>query len=184
MPTTTQSLDHIAVDKIKAAIRDIPDFPKPGILFKDITPVLKDPILLNQVVDYFYHQLKDKKIQYVIGIESRGFILGAPLAYKLGAGFVPVRKKGKLPGLVERHEYDLEYGTDTIEMHTDAIEPGSRVVLIDDLLATGGTAAASCKLIDKLQGELVSILFMIELEFLKGRERLPHLINTHSMIQF
>lgn len=184
MPSTTESLDHIAVDKIKTAIRDIPDFPKPGILFKDIMPVLKDPILLNQVVDYFYHQLKDKKVQYIVGIESRGFILGSALAYKLNAGFVPVRKHGKLPGLVERHEYDLEYGTDIIEMHTDAIEPGSRVVLIDDLLATGGTAAAATKLIDKLQGDLVAIMFMIELTFLNGRSNLPPLVNTHSMIQF
>lgn len=181
MPTTQE---HIAVDKIKAAIRDIPDFPKPGILFKDITPVLKDPVLLNQVINYFYNQLRDKKIQYVVGIESRGFILGSALAYKLGCGFVPVRKKGKLPGLVERHEYDLEYGTDTIEMHTDAIEPGARVVLIDDLLATGGTAAASCKLLEKLKGELVSIMFLIELEFLHGRARLPQSVHTHSMIQF
>lgn len=181
MPTTQE---HIAVDKIKAAIRDIPDFPKPGILFKDITPVLKDPVLLNQVINYFYNQLRDKKIQYVVGIESRGFILGSALAYKLGCGFVPVRKKGKLPGLVERHEYDLEYGTDTIEMHTDAIEPGARVVLIDDLLATGGTAAASCTLLEKLKGELVSIMFLIELEFLHGRQRLPQSIHTHSMIQF
>lgn len=184
MPSTTESLDHISVDKIKSAIRDIPDFPKPGILFKDITPVLKDPVLLNQVVDYFYHQLKDKRIQYVIGIESRGFILGSAIAYKLGCGFVPVRKQGKLPGLVERHEYDLEYGTDVIEMHTDAIEAGSRVVLIDDLLATGGTAAAAAKLIDKLQGDLVSIMFMIELKFLNGRNQLPGLVNTHSMIQY
>ncbi|MCE3235578.1 MAG: adenine phosphoribosyltransferase [Vampirovibrio sp.] len=181
MPTTQE---HIAVDKIKAAIRDIPDFPKPGILFKDITPVLKDPVLLNQVINYFYNQLRDKKIQYVVGIESRGFILGSALSYKLGCGFVPVRKKGKLPGLVERHEYDLEYGTDTIEMHTDAIEPGARVVLIDDLLATGGTAAASCKLLEKLKGELVSIMFLIELEFLHGRARLPQSVHTHSMIQF
>ncbi|WP_303673707.1 adenine phosphoribosyltransferase [Vampirovibrio chlorellavorus] len=181
MPTTQE---HIAVDKIKAAIREIPDFPKPGILFKDITPVLKDPVLLNQVVDYFYYQLKDKKIQYVAGIESRGFILGAALAYKLGAGFIPIRKKGKLPGLVEQHEYDLEYGTDTIEIHADAVEPGARVALIDDLLATGGTAAASCKLLEKLKAELVSIQFLIELEFLHGREQLPTLVHTHAMIQF
>jgi adenine phosphoribosyltransferase len=181
MPTTQE---HIAVDKIKAAIRDIPDFPKPGILFKDIMPVLKDPVLLNQVINYFYYQLKDKKIQYVVGIESRGFILGSALAYKLGSGFVPIRKKGKLPGLVERHEYDLEYGTDTVEVHTDAVEPGSRVVLIDDLLATGGTAAASCKLLGKLKAELVSILFLVELDFLHGRGRLPQTVHTHSMIQF
>jgi adenine phosphoribosyltransferase len=184
MPSTTEALSHIAVDKIKAAVRDIPDFPKPGIIFKDIMPVLKDPILLNQVVDYFYHQLKDKNVQYVVGIESRGFILGSALAYKLNAGFVPIRKNGKLPGLVERHEYDLEYGTDIIEMHTDAFEPDSRVVLIDDLLATGGTAAAACKLINKLQGNLIGIMFMIELSFLNGRNNLPALVNTHSMIQF
>lgn len=181
MPTTQE---HIAVDKIKAAIREIPDFPKPGIMFKDITPVLKDPVLLNQVIDYFYYQLKDKKVQYVAGIESRGFIFGSALAYKLGAGFVPIRKKGKLPGLCEQHEYDLEYGTDTIEIHVDAVEPGARVVLIDDLLATGGTAAASCKLLDKLKAEVVGIMFMIELEFLHGRARLPQTVNTHSMIQF
>lgn len=181
MPTTQE---HIAVDKIKSAIRDIPDFPKPGILFKDITPVLKDPVLLNQVVDYFYYQLKDKKVQYIVGIESRGFILGSALAYKLGVGFVPIRKKGKLPGLVERHEYDLEYGTDIIEIHADAVEAGSRVVLIDDLLATGGTALASCKLLDKLNADLVAIMFMIELDFLKGRQQLPQNVHLHSMIQF
>lgn len=182
MPTETET--QIAVDKIKAAIRDIPDFPKPGILFKDITPVLKDPVLLNQVIDYFYRQLKDKKVQYVVGIESRGFILGSALAYKLGAGFVPVRKQGKLPGLVERHEYDLEYGTDIIEIHADALEAGSRVVVIDDLLATGGTCAASLKLLEKLQADVVAIMFMIELAFLKGRERLPQTSNVHAMIQF
>ena len=181
MPTTQE---HIAVDKIKAAIRDIPDFPKPGILFKDITPVLKDPVLLNQVIDYFYYELKDKKIQYIVGIESRGFIFGSALAYKLGIGFVPVRKQGKLPGLVERHEYDLEYGTDVIEIHADAVEPGSRVALIDDLLATGGTAAASCKLIQKLKADVVSILFLVELDFLHGRARLPQNVHMHSMIQF
>jgi len=183
MPITQQE-QIIAVDKIKAAIREIPDFPKPGIMFKDITPVLKDPLLLNQVVDYFYYQLKDKKVQYIAGIESRGFILGSALAYKLGCGFIPIRKQGKLPGLVERHEYDLEYGTDVIEIHADALEAGSRVVLIDDLLATGGTAAASCKLLEKLQADLVSILFMIELDFLSGREKLPATVNVHSMIHF
>jgi len=183
MPSV-QAIDHLAVDKIKAAIREVPDFPKPGIMFKDITPILKDPVLLNQTVDYFYNQLKDKKVQYVAGIESRGFILGAPLAYKLGAGFIPIRKKGKLPSTVESHTYDLEYGTDTVEIHTDALEPGARVVLIDDLLATGGTAAAATKLIEKLDGDLVAIMFLVELGFLHGRNNLPAQYNTHSMIQF
>jgi adenine phosphoribosyltransferase len=181
MPTAQ---NHIAVDKIKAAIRDIPNFPKEGILFKDIMPVLKDPLLFNQVVDYFYQELKDKKIQYVAGIEARGFVLAAALAYKLGAGFVPIRKRGKLPGLVERHEYDLEYGTDIIEMQADALPAGGRVALIDDLLATGGTAAASIKLLERLQAEVVEILFLVELEFLNGRQQLSQRINTHSMIQF
>lgn len=184
MPSENATINHISVDKIKDAIRDIPDFPKPGILFKDITPVLKDPVLFNNVIDYFYQQLREKRVQYVVGIESRGFILGAALAYKLGAGFVPVRKKGKLPGLVEQHEYDLEYGSDTIEIHADAIEPGARVVLIDDLLATGGTAAASITLLEKLQADVIGIMFMIELGFLNGRDRLPALIPTHAMMQF
>jgi adenine phosphoribosyltransferase len=182
MPTSTQQ--HISVDKIKQAIREIPDFPKAGILFKDIMPVVKDPILFNQVIEYFYYELKDKKIQYVAGIESRGFILAAALAYKLGVGFVPVRKKGKLPGLVERHEYDLEYGTDIIEMQADAIEPGARVALIDDLLATGGTAAASIKLLERLNAEIASVLFLVELDFLHGRQALPIQTCVHSMIHF
>ena len=174
----------VAVEKIRAAVRDIPDFPKPGILFKDIMPVLKDPLLLNQTVDYFYQQLKDKKVQYIAGIESRGFILGSALAYKLGVGFVPIRKQGKLPGLVARHEYDLEYGSDVVEMQEDAIEPGARVALIDDLLATGGTAGAAVTLLEKLDAELVGVFFMIELDFLKGRERLPVLPAPHSMLHF
>ncbi len=177
-------MDQISVEKIKAAIRDIPDFPKPGILFKDITTVLRDPILFQHMTDYFYHLLKDKNIQYVVGIESRGFILGCPLAYRLGAGFVPIRKTGKLPGMVERHEYDLEYGSDIVEIHKDAIEPNARVVLIDDLLATGGTAAASSTLLKRLDVDLVSILFMIELGFLNGMEKLPKEVNTHAMITY
>lgn len=172
------------VERIKSAIRDIPDFPKPGILFKDITTVLKDPTLFQDVVQYFYDQVKDQNVQYVAGIESRGFILGAPLACKLGAGFVPIRKMGKLPGLVERHEYDLEYGSDCIEIHADAIESGANVVLIDDLLATGGTAAAAATLLNKLDASLLGIYFMIELDFLNGRQRLPEQVTTHSMLHY
>lgn len=187
-PVVTSMSDSVkgpdSVDRIKAAVRDIPDFPKPGIIFKDITTVLRDPALLVECVDYFYQYVVAQKVQYVAGIESRGFILGAPLAYKLGVGFVPIRKMGKLPGLVERHEYDLEYGSDCIEIHADAIEPGAKVVLIDDLLATGGTAAAAVTLLGKLDAKVTDILFMIELEFLKGREKLPQGGIVHSMIQY
>lgn len=183
-PQAITPLEKISVADIKGTIRSIPDFPKPGILFRDIMPVLKDPNLFNQVTDYFYHQLKNKNVQYIVGIESRGFILGAPLAQKLGAGFIPVRKAGKLPGDIQSHQYELEYGTDTIEMQADAIEDGARVVLIDDLLATGGTAGAACQLLTKLGAKLVSILFMIELEGLKGKEKLPADVPMHSMIQY
>lgn len=174
----------IPVDKIKQAVRSIPDFPKPGILFRDITPVLKDPVLFDDTIEYFYEILRGKRVKYIVGVESRGFILGAPLAYRLGSGFVPIRKMSKLPGLVERHEYDLEYGTDCIEIHKDAIEPGSTVVLIDDLLATGGTAKASASLIQRLDAELVGILFMIELLDLNGRSQLPAVPLIHSMMQY
>lgn len=175
---------QVSVEDIKGTIRSIPDFPKPGILFKDIMPVLKDPILLKAVVQYFAQQVKDQDIQYVVGIESRGFILGTPLAMEIGAGFVPIRKKNKLPGLVERHEYDLEYGTDIVEIQADALEAGARVVLVDDLLATGGTANAACKLIHRLNADVISIQFMIELEALNGRKVLPDNIPVHSMIQY
>ncbi|MEB3287946.1 MAG: adenine phosphoribosyltransferase [Vampirovibrionales bacterium] len=172
------------INQIAQAVRAIPDFPKPGILFRDMMPVLKDAQLFQSLVDIFYQGLKDKNIQYVIGIESRGFILGAPLAAKLGAGFVPVRKIGKLPGLVEKHEYELEYGSDTVEMQQDAIEPGARVVLIDDLLATGGTAGAAAKLIETLKGELAEILFLIELDFLEGRQKLPEGVPVTTLIHY
>jgi adenine phosphoribosyltransferase len=182
--TQTASTTSSVVEEIKAAVRDIPDFPKPGILFKDITTVLRDPELWQASIDHFYHRLNGKSIQYVAGIESRGFILGAPLAYKLGVGFVPIRKRGKLPGLVEKHEYDLEYGSDCIEIHADAIEAGANVVLIDDLLATGGTADAACKLLGKLNANLVEVQFMIELEFLSGRSKLATQAPIYSMIQY
>lgn len=173
-----------SVEKIKATVGAIPDFPKPGILFRDIMPVLRDAELLKETVEYFYQQVKDLNPQYIVGIESRGFILGAPLAMRLGCGFVPIRKTGKLPGLVEKHEYDLEYGSDIVEVQAHALEPGARVVLIDDLLATGGTAGASCTLLDKINAELVAIMFMIELVDLKGRDRLPTTTLIHSMIEY
>ncbi len=189
MTTQPLPLEQIDVELIKKAIRDVPDFPKKGILFKDITTVLRDGELFRQVVDYFYHQVKDMDIRYVVGIESRGFILGCPLAYRLNAGFVPIRKTGKLPGIVEKHEYDLEYGSDIVEIHYDAIEKGANVVLIDDLLATGGTAGASTVLLDKLGANLKAVMFMIELEFLNGREKLLQSKRVgnaaiHSMIRF
>jgi adenine phosphoribosyltransferase len=176
-PSTT-----IDIERIKSAVRDIPDFPKPGILFKDITTVLRDAVLFNQVIDYFYNQLNQQDLAYVVGIESRGFIFGAALAYKLGAGFVPIRKKGKLPGAVATETYELEYGQDIIEIHQDAMEAGAKVVLIDDLLATGGTAAAACKLLGQLGVNLVAVEFLIELSFLNGRAQLPDNTTVNAMI--
>lgn len=167
---------------VKKIIRDIPDFPKKGIVFKDITTVLKDSEGLKRTIDYLTENFKDKKIDYVAGIESRGFIFGTPLAYNLGAGFVVVRKPGKLPADVESITYDLEYGTDTLEVHKDAIEIGKRVLIIDDLLATGGTATAACDLVRKIGGEVVGIAFIIEIDGLGGRERLPQDIEIISMV--
>lgn len=171
---------------VRASIRDIPDFPKPGILFKDITTAIKDPDAFKRIVDYITDEFKDAGIDYVTGIESRGFIFGAPVAYNLGAGLVVIRKPGKLPAAVEQMEYDLEYGTDKIEIHKDAIESGKRVLLIDDLLATGGTAAAACDLIQKVGGDPIGVAFVIELGFLNGREKLPNNGNTRiiSMVKY
>tara|TARA_B110000046_G_C12903457_1_gene359644 strand:+ start:321 stop:845 length:525 start_codon:yes stop_codon:yes gene_type:complete len=152
----------------KSKIRDIRDYPKKGIIFKDITTLLMDPIYFNSVIDVFYERLKDQKIDKVIGIEARGFIFGAPLANRLNAGFIPIRKKGKLPAKTISVEYELEYGTDQIEIHIDALEKGERVVIIDDLIATGGTALASIKLINKMEVEIVENLFLIDLAFLGG----------------
>ena len=157
---------------LESKIRNIQDFPKPGIGFKDITTLLKDGEAFKEAVDRIVENLKDKDIDYVVGPEARGFLLGAPVAYALGAGFVPIRKPGKLPAEVVSFEYDLEYGTDKIEMHKDSIEEGKKVVIIDDLLATGGTVEAATKLIESLGGEIVSIQFLIELEFLNGKDKL------------
>ncbi len=153
-------------------IRDIPDFPKPGIQFKDITTLLKDGPSFKAAIDGLLAQIGDRKVDAVVGMESRGFIFGAPIAYALGVGFVPVRKLGKLPADVVSVEYDLEYGSATLEMHKDAITPGARVLIVDDLLATGGTVAGTIELVKQLRGEIVALAFLIELTFLKGRERL------------
>ncbi len=157
---------------VKDKIRTIPDYPKKGILFFDITTAIKDAETLNKMIDFLYEAFKDKNIDYVAGIESRGFIFGAPLACKLGAGFIPVRKPNKLPAKTISESYELEYGTDSIEIHEDAIEPGKRVLVVDDLLATGGTAAAACKLFKKAGGEIVSAAFIIELDELNGRQKI------------
>ena len=161
------------MDRIRRLIRDVPDFPKPGIMFKDITPLLLDPTAFDEVIDQLVHRHKDKKMDAVVGIESRGFIIGAPLALRLNVPFVLVRKKGKLPADKVEKSYDLEYGQATIEMHRDSIESGQRVLIVDDLLATGGTTAATIDLVEGLGGEVVSCAFVIELGFLKGRSKLP-----------
>ena len=157
---------------LKKIIRDIPDFPKKGIIFKDITPLLQDPVAFRESVDKLYKEFEGKGVDVVVSIESRGFILGAVVAYKLGASFVPVRKKGKLPFITHSVTYELEYGTDTLEIHRDGVKEGQKVLVIDDLLATGGTAKAVAELVEKLKGEVVGIAFLIELTFLKGREKI------------
>ena len=153
-------------------IRNVPDFPKKGIVFKDITTLLKDPSAFKCVIDTLTEKYRDKRVDVVIAMEARGFILGAPLAYNLNAAFVPVRKPGKLPAETIKAEYALEYGTDAVEMHKDAILPGQKVLIVDDLLATGGTANATAQLVEKLGGQIVGIAFLIELSPLKGRQKL------------
>ena len=169
---------------VKAMIRDIPDFPKPGIIFKDITTAIKHPETFRRIINFLTEEFKDAGIDYIAAIESRGFIFGAPLAYNFGAGLVIIRKPGKLPANVEQVTYDLEYGSDSVEIHKDAIEPGKRVLLVDDLLATGGTAAAACELIKKIGGVPVGIAFVIELPFLNGRSKLPQELKAISMVQY
>jgi adenine phosphoribosyltransferase len=153
---------------LKRAIRDVPDFPKPGVVFKDITPVLADPALFGEVVEAMAEPWRGEGITHVVGIESRGFILGAPVALALGAGFVPIRKPGKLPFATRFEEYALEYGTDRLEVHVDACETGARVLIVDDVLATGGTAAAACRLVEALGGEVAGLSFLLSLSFLGG----------------
>ena len=173
--------DDIA--RIRGAIRDIPDFPKPGIVFKDITPLLSNGPLFGKTVDLIADRYRGQKIDTVLGIESRGFIIGSALAYKLGAGFSVVRKPGKLPYETHSASYELEYGKDTLEIHIDAVAPNSRVVIADDLIATGGTAAATAELVSKLGATVVECAFVIELAFLNGREKLaPH--GVFSVLQY
>lgn len=157
---------------LKQMIRVIPDFPQPGISFKDITTVLKDPQGLRSVVQSMADHFRDRGVDLIVGVESRGFLIGAPLAYELGTGFVLVRKPGKLPAATLRVEYEKEYGTDALEIHRDAVQPGQRVLLVDDLLATGGTIAAAAHLVEQLGGEIVGFAFMIELAALGGRAKL------------
>tara|TARA_Y100000591_G_scaffold25069_1_gene18502 strand:- start:862 stop:1380 length:519 start_codon:yes stop_codon:yes gene_type:complete len=166
-------------------IRDIPDFPKKGIIFKDITPLLKNKEAYNYTIEEFKKRIIKKKIDYIIGIESRGFILGAALAQSLNCGFVPIRKKGKLPYKVISETYDLEYGTDTLEMHIDALEANSNVVLIDDVLATGGTISASLKMLETFKVNIIECQFLIEINALKGYEKIVSLSKKHySLINF
>jgi adenine phosphoribosyltransferase len=161
------------MNHLKGLIREVPDFPKPGVLFYDITTLLKDPQGLKSVIDGLSAHSEGMKIDTVVGIEARGFIFAPAVAYALHAGFVPVRKPNKLPAAAERVEYQLEYGTDVLEIHRDAVEIGHRVLIVDDVLATGGTAAAVAKLVKQLRGEVVGLHFVIELDFLNGREKLP-----------
>lgn len=167
---------------IQKYIRIIPDFPKKGIMFQDITTLLKNPEAFRHTIDLFYEHFKNAQIDYVAAIESRGYLFGAPLAYKLGCGLVIIRKPGKLPAEVERIEYDLEYGTDVLEIHKDAIEKGKRVLVIDDLLATGGTVAAACRLVEKIGGKAVAAAFVIELDSLGGKNRIDAATEVFSLL--
>lgn len=164
-------------------IRNVPDFPKPGIQFKDITTLLLEPPAFKYIIDSWSKRYEDKKLDAIVGVDARGFIFGAPLAYALGLPFVPARKKGKLPGETIAEEFELEYGTDKVEVHVDALKPGARVVIVDDLLATGGTVAAVVRLMEKLGAETIEAAFVVELPPLKGREKLAPL-PVHTLVEF
>jgi adenine phosphoribosyltransferase len=171
------------IERVKRFVRDIADFPKPGIVFKDWMPLLADPAVFADAVSLVAEPFRNDRIDQVLGMEARGFLLGLPIAMQLGAGFVPVRKKGKLPYDTYGVTYDLEYGTDTLEMHVDAVLQGQRILIVDDLLATGGTAAATVELVGKARGDVVGCAFLIELEFLAGRPRLG-VERVHSLIHY
>ena len=172
-----------SVDDLRAKIREVPDFPKPGILFYDITTLLKEADAFREVIDRMAAQVTETEIDIVVGMESRGFIFSAPLAYKLDAGFVPVRKLGKLPAETLEVEYELEYGTATLEIHSDAIRQGQRVLIVDDLLATGGTVMGTIELVRRLGGEVAGLSFMVELGALKGREKLGE-YEIHALLTY
>src|SRR3954447_26338039 len=176
-------MDASILETLRTTIRDVPDFPKIGIVFKDITTILKDGALFRASVDLFLEECRGKEIDKVVGIDARGFLFGSAVAYELGVGFVPIRKRGKLPFKTEIAKYSLEYGEAEMEMHVDAMAPGEQIVLIDDLLATGGTSAAAAALIKKVGGQLTEAIFLIELEFLHGRDKLAP-IPTKSFLSF
>jgi len=176
-----QQNDHLSLDALRRLIRDVPDFPRPGIVFKDITPLLSDPAGLSLAVEHLSRPYRDVRVDRVAGAESRGFIFGTAVARNLSAGFIPIRKPGKLPYQTRSQKYELEYGSDALEIHTDAVRPGERVLMVDDLLATGGTMSACCRLVENLGGEIVGIAFLIELAYLNGRKRLGD-YPIHSLI--
>jgi adenine phosphoribosyltransferase len=176
-------MSGITVEQLQTAIRDVPDFPKPGVTFKDITPILSDPKLFSAVIDILAAEAAISRPDKIVGIDARGFLFGAAVAYKLGRGFIPVRKKGKLPYKRVSFAYELEYGSAEMEIHVDAISPGQRVVLVDDLLATGGTSGAAIHLVQQMGGTVEAALFFIELSFLNGRERLGG-VPVHTLVRF
>ena len=175
--------DRIRITKLRELIRDVPDFPRPGVVFKDITPLLAHPAGLSLAVEYLTQPFRDLRVDLVVGAESRGFIFGTAVARNLSAGFVPIRKPGRLPAETRSRDYELEYGTDRMEIHTDAIRRGDRVLIVDDLLATGGTMDACCRLVSSLGGEIVGVAVLIELVFLKGRLRLAD-YPVHSILTY
>ena len=171
------------IEQIEALIRDVPDFPEPGIVFKDITPVLADPIAFSTIIDLIVVHFGRGNVDKVVGIEARGFILGAPVAYHFGAGIIPVRKKGKLPYDTLEETYALEYGTAALEIHTDAVQAGERVLVVDDVLATGGTAKATAQLVEKVGGRVCGLGFVIELDFLHGRDKISG-YDVYSLLHY
>jgi adenine phosphoribosyltransferase len=173
----------VELEEIKGLVRDVPDFPEPGIVFKDITPLLADPIAFSTVIDLIVVRFGRGNVDKVVGIEARGFILAAPVAYHFGAGFVPVRKKGKLPYETLGEEYALEYGTASLEIHRDGVRPGERVLVVDDVLATGGTANAAASLVEQIGGDVIGISCLIELGFLHGREKVDG-YTLHTLLQY